>query len=174
MRVLGLLLVTGALLCAACTSTTSPDEDCITQGGTCFISEGYCGIQIQAGCSSGYSCCATTSINAYNVRDGALFDAGPVPVVREGGTDGAPDASHDGSHDGAHEATSKDTGTPDSGTIESGHPDSGDSGGDGSKSAMDSGATDSAKSMDSSDGSKTTPMDSGAADAGKTADGAPG
>jgi hypothetical protein len=170
MRVLGLLLVAGALLCAACTSTTSPDEDCITQGGTCFISEGVCGIQIQAACSSGYSCCATTSINAYNVRDGALFDAGPVPVVREGGTDGAPD----GSRDAAYEATSMDTGTPDSAKIESGHADSGDSGGDGSKSTTDSGATDSAKSMDSSDGSKTTPMDSGAADAGKTADGAPG
>jgi hypothetical protein len=132
MRVLGLLLVAGALLCAACTSTTSPDEDCITQGGTCFISEGVCNVQIQAGCSSGYSCCATTSINAYNVRDGGLFDAGPAPIVPEGGTDG--------SHDGAHEATSVDTGVPDSGKIESGHVDSG---------------------LDSSDGSKTTDATTG-------------
>jgi hypothetical protein len=163
MRVLGPILLAGGLLLAACTSTTSPDEDCITQGGTCFLAGGVCGIPIQADCSSGYSCCATTSINAYNVRDGGFFDAGPPPVVAvEGGTDALPDGPREASK---AEAGKSDSGTEDSGT-DAAHLDSGAA--DTGKPGPDSTVMDSGKTMDASDGSKGATMDTGSADTGKT------
>lgn len=164
MRALGFLVVAGALLCAACTPTTSPDEDCITQGGTCFISEGVCGIAIQAACSSGYSCCSTTSINAYNVRDGGLFDAGPLPIVREGGADALPDGSHDAAHESSSDADAAktDSGHADAGENDASKPDAGVDAGK----PLDSGV-DASKNMDASDAGKS-PTDSG--DSGKTAD----
>ena len=112
MRLARLLVVLLVVLAGGCTATTAPDEDCIMAGGGCFASKlvapSTCGV-VQAACSSGYMCC--TSINAANVVDGALVDAGTAPLLDAGsadsGADGrmldakATDGPKDGVADGA-------------------------------------------------------------------------
>jgi hypothetical protein len=118
MRIVGFLLAAAALLSTACTTATSPDEDCITQGGICFLSQGACTSPVSAACSSGYSCCADP--NAFNVRDGGTYDAGPAPVVvTDAGADGARDAAHEAAHEAGHDAAA---------TTDSGKSDAKDAG----------------------------------------------
>jgi hypothetical protein len=112
MRIVGFLLVAATVLAAGCTATTSPDEECVVQGGMCFIASdpGGCGTPIGSGlCTSGYTCCAM--INAYNVRDGGVFsDAGPPPDLFDTGAgDAASDATHDAASEATHDAASEAT-----------------------------------------------------------------
>jgi hypothetical protein len=93
MRSAGLLLAALGFL-SACTATTSPDEDCITAGGLCFTTSDIarCGSVVSAACGSGYTCCTQTEINASNIVDGEVVDAGIVPVL-DAGSDGGVDSS---------------------------------------------------------------------------------
>src|SRR5277367_6001107 len=105
---LGLVLLGLVLLdLGACTPTTSPDEECITQGGVCFTSMDLpaCGSPIMGSglCSSGFTCC--TVVDPYNILNGKTFDAGPPPsFVDAGDADVVSDATPDSSVDALHDA----------------------------------------------------------------------
>jgi hypothetical protein len=123
MRIAALVLIGVGFLCAAaCTSTTSPDEDCIVSGGRCFRSDdtaGCIGGGVGLGaCQTGYTCCSP--IFAGNIGpDGALFDAKiPLYDANDGSTDAEASAPKDGASDavkegGATDATTKDASTKD-------------------------------------------------------------
>lgn len=115
-----ILLALGVLQAAACTPTTSPDEDCIVAGGVCFRSddEAGCYSPISEPCSTGFTCC--TAAYGANIVDGALVDGptgAPPPIVdgavldagarhdgntgakKDSGTTSAKDGGASGSHD---------------------------------------------------------------------------
>jgi hypothetical protein len=160
MRIGALLLVGfGFLAASACTTANPPDEECIVNQGTCFLSTDMVGCAniLPYGCAANYTCCSAT--NASNIVDGAVVDVVITPFDTGTGADGASDASVDAPVDGSKKPDA--TVASEGGTKDSGGADAkdattrSDSGGTVTKDAgttKDSGvsSTDAAKSHDSS------------------------
>jgi hypothetical protein len=115
MRTALFLFALAFLWVAACTATTSPDEDCIVNGGICFTLQDNagCATQLNFACHSGYQCCTNAFAANLNCPNGpgscVLTDSG-TGIPDNYGVDAAP--PRDATLDSAHGDAEKDA--PDS------------------------------------------------------------